>query len=279
METFEPNYKRSISIEDDFMDKQIDDLLYGAMYSLATYKPGNLPHGAGGKMYLTESKYKSNKKTFYTLLSLKEIKDQRHALQRHLQKLIDNKLIDKEVVDGKTSYIFNSPKGRFYSISIEILKRLSIAKSTNSIKVFVYLAYQDELTKKLIEKGEREDKYSFTQVELIRMLGYKGEKHKETNEMIRIILEDLSETGFIRFVPYKDYREVGDKIVPIPRLRLLMVAKNEQERELIKTLNNSPEEEESVLQALQMIKTLNNSHEVAAAPEIKAVASVDEFHF
>ena len=37
MEIFEPNYKRSISIEDDFMDKQIDDLLYGAMYSLATY--------------------------------------------------------------------------------------------------------------------------------------------------------------------------------------------------------------------------------------------------
>ena len=199
-------------------------------------------------MYLTESKYKSNKKAFYTLFSLKEIKDQRHALQRHLQKLIDNKLIDKEVVDGKTSYIFNKPKGRFYSISIEILKRLSIAKSTNSIQVFVYLAYQDELTRKLIEKGEREDKYSFTQVELIRMLGYKGEKHKETNEMIRIILEDLSETGFIRFIPYKEYREVEDKIVPIPRLRLLMVAKNEQERQMIKALNNSHEEEESAFE-------------------------------
>ena len=125
---------------------------------------------------------------------------------------------------------------------------MSIAKSTNSIKVFVYLAYQDELTRKLIEKGEREDKYSFTQVELIRMLGYRGEKHKETNEMIRIILEDLSETGFIRFVPYKDYREVEDKIVPIPRLRLLMVAKNEQERQMIKALNNSHEEEESAFE-------------------------------
>ena len=80
------------------------------------------------------------------------------------------------------------------------------------------------------------------------MLGYKGEKHKETNEMIRIILEDLSETGFIRFVPYKEYREVEDKIVPIPRLRLLMVAKNEQERQMIKALNNSHEEEESTFE-------------------------------
>jgi len=264
METIELNYKRSISIEDDFMDKQIDDLLYGAMYSLATYKPGNLPNGAGGKMYLTESKYKSNKKAFYTLFSLKEIKDQRHALQRHLQKLIDNKLIDKEVVDGKTSYIFNKPKGRFYSISIEILKRLSIAKSTNSIKVFVYLAYQDELTRKLIERGERKDKYSFTQVELLRMLDYKAETGKNANEMIRIILEDLSETGFIRFVPYKEYREIEDKIVPIPRLRLLMVAKNEQERQMIKALNNSHEEEESAFEVKE------------AAPEVKEEAAPDK---
>ena len=97
------------------------------------------------------------------------------------------------------------------------------------------------------------------------MLGYKAETGKNANEMTRIILEDLSETGFIRFVPYKEYREIEDKIVPIPRLRLLMVAKNEQERQMIKALNNSHEEEESAFEVKE-----------AAAPDKIAVG---QFHF
>ena len=43
--------KRRLSLEDNFMNYGIDDLLFGSMYYLATFHPGV------GKLYLTKKNY------------------------------------------------------------------------------------------------------------------------------------------------------------------------------------------------------------------------------
>lgn len=87
--------ERRFSLDRDFMNYSIDDLLYGAMQYLATFHP------AKKKLYLTKQNVTKNKKDIYTLCNLDSRK-----LKAHIQKLIDKGLIGEEDIDGYPSYTF-----------------------------------------------------------------------------------------------------------------------------------------------------------------------------
>lgn len=50
-----------MSLEEDFMDYSTDDLLFGAMYHLATYDKNS------NQLYLSKKKYNYNRQNFYDI--------------------------------------------------------------------------------------------------------------------------------------------------------------------------------------------------------------------
>ena len=81
-------YTRRLSLEEDFMNYNTDDLLYGAMVYLATFHPTKR------KVYLTKKNYTKNRKNFYNLIGSNEAK----TLKRHLDKLIERGLVAEEKI-------------------------------------------------------------------------------------------------------------------------------------------------------------------------------------
>ena len=85
------SHQRRFSLEDDFMNYDTDDLLFGIMYHLSTYHPEDK------KLYLSKKSLAKNKKIIYELCDLNSQK-----MKRHLDKLIKNNLIAE-----KDMYIAN----------------------------------------------------------------------------------------------------------------------------------------------------------------------------
>lgn len=204
---------RRFSLEEDFMNYSIDDLLYGSMQYLATFNP------AAKKLYLTKANLTKNKKDIYALCDLNS-----RTLKTHIQKLIDKGLVKEEEMDGNMCYTFPYDyDGGYQLVNYEMLWYLVSTRNKSALQVYVYLL------NKYLWKAQTNDTYIFTNKELQVAVGY-SENSNLAGSIMSNILESLSREGIIKFVDFFDTAISADGVeTPTPKKRLLFIAQTKKD--------------------------------------------------
>lgn len=204
---------RRISLQNDFYNKQVDDILYGMMSSLATARP---KQGVNGKIcweiYLTEQKYNQNRDIFYCIDAINNKKQKSTALRNHLQKLINQGLIKKGTINinGKDCKCFYFPfdiGGAYYIIDKYLLQYISDTKKTMAVWIFVYLA--DRMKYINETKGSTRDYtdlWSFSATQIAKKIGY-SEYGTGKGRPIQKITGLLIDMRKCHLIDYSDYDE------------------------------------------------------------------------
>jgi hypothetical protein len=205
------------------MNYSVDDILFGAMYYLATYHPHEQ------KLYLTKKNFAKNKTISKAVCG--EISTQK--LNRHLAKLIEDGLIQEKNMKsgGETypSYIFPYEyKEKYQLVESEMLWYIVSTRNAQAVKLYIYL-----LNKFNWKKQEENDYYIFTNRELIGALGYStNSANNLANTMVNNVLESFSREGVIKFESfYEEMITTNGKTVPTPKKRLLFVASSKNDLE------------------------------------------------
>lgn len=201
------NYTRNISLEPEFMNYGIDDILWGMILVKATYNEKDK------ELYITEDNLLEVKRDYTRGIGVTA-----RTTRNRLDKYFSLGMMEQKIVDNKVYYRLEDKKYQQYKIiDYYILKYLVITKSHNAIKIYTYLLNKYDLW------YGRDNMYSFTAHELLLALGYTESSANNGNltEMIKMILRDLQKTGLIDYAEYYDGKS--------PRMRLLKVAKKEIE--------------------------------------------------
>lgn len=210
--------KRRLSLEDNFMNYGIDDLLFGSMYYLATFHP------EVRKLYLTKKNYAKNRKNFYNL----EDGGNAKTLKRHLDKLIEKGLVAEEdiKVNGENypSYVFPYETDTKYQlVEAEMLWYIISTRNRQAVKIYI------QLLNWYLWKEKTDEHFVFTNKDIMKILGYSPD-NKVASSMVSNVLESLSREGVIRYENYfEEYVADNGCVVPTPKKRLLFVAKSKSE--------------------------------------------------
>lgn len=204
-----------LSLEQDFMKYDIDDLLYGFMVYHTTYDP------TAKEYYLTERKWTQIRPLFCRGTAMTA-----QTCRRHLDKLISksNVIHDEE----RRRYIFpHNNYYRYQNINNAMIYYLVITSNPNVIKLYIYL-----LNKWLWKQNIHED-YDFTLKELREALGYSGTDNKGVDSAFRTILFSLAKQGIIDALP--TWTQINPNTPPSPVYRLSFVAQHPKEFKTITT--------------------------------------------
>ena len=214
----EKTLKRRMSLEDNFMNYGIDDLLFGSMYYLATFHP------VAKKLYLTKKNYTKNRKMFYNL----EDNGNAKTLKRHLDKLIEKGLVVEEelVINGEKypSYVFPYDYDKKYQlVEKDMLWYIISTRNRQAVKIYT------QLLNWYLWKKENDEFFIFTNKDIMKILGYSAD-NKMASSMVSNILESLSREGVIRYENYfEDCISNNGIVVPTPKKKLIFVAKSKSE--------------------------------------------------
>ena len=218
-EIFLLDRKRRFSLEDNFMNYSVDDILFGAMYYLATFHPTKRV------FYLTKKKFTQNKNIIKKACDVST-----QTLNNHLKKLLEHGLIqEQEIKSGGVaypSYTFSYKyKEKYQLIDNEMLWYIVTTRSQQAIKLYIYL-----LDKYNWKKSNGEN-YIFTNTELLKAIGYStNSSNQKASSVVNNILESYLREGVIKYETF--YEEIilpNGKTVPSPRKRLTFVAVSKQE--------------------------------------------------
>ena len=218
-EIFLLDRKRRFSLEDNFMNYSVDDILFGAMYYLATFHPTKRV------FYLTKKKFTQNKNIIKKACDVST-----QTLNNHLKKLLEHGLIqEQEIKSGDVaypSYTFSYKyKEKYQLIDNEMLWYIVTTRSQQAIKLYIYL-----LDKYNWKKSTGEN-YVFTNAELLEAIGYStNSSNQKANSVVNNVLESYLREGVIKYETF--YEEItlpNGKTVPSPRKRLTFVAVSKQE--------------------------------------------------
>lgn len=215
---FVKNRQRRFSLEDDFMNYGIDDLLFGSMYYLATFHPGV------NKLYLTKKNYAKNRKNFYNL----EDGGNAKTLKRHLDKLIEKGLVAEEdiKVNGENypSYVFPYNYDKKYQlIDAEMLWYIVSTRNRQSVKIYI------QLLNWYLWKSKEEECFIFTNKDIMKALGYSTD-NKIASSVVSNVLESLAREGVIKYEEYyENCVDENGKTIPSPRKKLFFVARSKSE--------------------------------------------------
>ena len=219
-------HTRRFSLEEDFMNFNTDDLLYGFLRSLSTAEPLYEKGKPNGKYeeYLTKKEYLKNKKAIAAICGCST-----RTVERHLERLFEMGLLDegiKEVnidnKDGTESHYEYScfwfpydESGKYKILDKEMVGYLVATRNPQCIRVYLYL----------LNKFEWKPDYSFTLLELQKALGY-SENTKGLSTMFGNIVDSLAREGIIRYENTYEYIEENGEIHKVPRKVLKFVAKS-----------------------------------------------------
>lgn len=199
------------------MNYNTDDLLFGAMYHLATYHPNYF------KLYLSKKKLSSNREAIYKFCDLDAKK-----LKRHLDKLIEKKLIKEEELDinGVKIPVYTFPydkEGKYRLIDNDMLWYLVSTRNKQAIRVYLYLFNG------FLWKEQLDDYFIFTNNSILKALGY-ASKSRLASSGITNILESFKREGVIDYcVIYIEGVNERGKTFPIPQMKLTFIAKEKNE--------------------------------------------------
>lgn len=218
-EIFLLNRKRRLSLEDSFMNYSIDDILFGAMYYLATFHPTKKV------FYLTKKNFTQNRDIIKKACDVTT-----QTLNNHLKKLLEAGLIQEQDIKSNNevypSYTFSYEyKEKYQLIDNEMLWYIVTTRSQQAIKLYIYL-----LDKYNWKKSTGEN-YVFTNAELLEAIGYStNSSNQKANSVVNNVLESYLREGVIKYETF--YEEItlpNGKTVPSPRKRLTFVAVSKQE--------------------------------------------------
>ena len=206
-------YYRNISLEDNFMNYSVDDLLYAFMNYHATYDP------ATKEYYLTERNW-----TKYRPL-LKGILNTRNC-RNHLNSLIAKGIIIYDAERMRYIFPHNNFK-KYQQVNNAMLYYLIITSNINVIKIYIYLL------NKWLWKNQNKEPYYFTLKELREALGYSGGDNAGVDSALHTILFSISKQGIIDATP--TYLSINPNTPPSPVFQLDFVAQNPKEFKNIST--------------------------------------------
>ena len=200
---------RKFSLESDFMNLTIDDMVYGYIQHMATFAPEL------NVLYVPIEKVIMEKKEI-----AKVINRTPRTVSNRINKLLDADLLKQEQIhmNGKDVLCYIIPqetKGRYQIIFDEMLYYLICTRNTDSIKIYLYLKNKYDWKKKTNEC------YSFTNAELLTAIGYANTYNNNANTRIQYILDSFMREGVIKWAEYYEINSCGK---PTPKKRLLFIA-------------------------------------------------------
>lgn len=200
---------RKFSLENDFMNLTIDDMVYGYIQHMATFAPELKV------LYVPVAKVSMEKKEI-----AKVINKTTRTVSNRINKLLDADLLKQEQLNlnGKDTLCYIIPqetKGRYQIIFDEMLYYLICTRNVNCIKIYLYLKNKYDWKKKTDEL------YSFTNAELLTAIGYSGNYNGNISTYIQYILDSFMREGVIKWAEYYETNSSGK---PTPKKRLLFVA-------------------------------------------------------
>lgn len=215
---FVKSHQRRLSLEDDFMNYGIDDLLFGSMYYLATFHP------EVSKLYLTKKCYAKNRKNFYNL----EDGGNAKTLKRHLDKLIEQGLVAEEdiKINGEScpSYVFPYNYDENYQlIEAEMLWYIVSTRNRQAVKIYT------QLLNWYLWKNKTNEQFIFTNKDILKILGYSAD-NKVASSVVSNVLESLAREGIIKYEDFYDESiDQSGNVVPVPKKKLIFVARSKSE--------------------------------------------------
>ena len=205
---------RRIPVEGIFIHYDSNDILYAIMYALATYNPKE------SRLYLTKKNFTSNKKSIYNICGFTDAR----MMKRHLSKLIEKGLVSE---DESNYYFPQNIKEKYRIIEKDMLQYLANTRSNQAIRVYISL-----LDWYLWKKKENTE-FVFTNKDILEKLGY-SKDNKIASSAITDILESFFREGVIKYEHFYETNILpSGKEVPVPRMRLIFVAKNKNELQAI----------------------------------------------
>lgn len=201
---------RRIPVEGIFIHYDSNDIFYAIMYALATFNP------IEKKLYLTKKIFIANKKSIYNICGFTDAR----MMKRHLTKLIDKGLVSED----ETNYYFpQNIEDKYQIIEKDMLQYLANTRSNQAIRVYI------SLLDWYLWKKKENNEFIFTNRDILEKLGY-SKDNKVASGAITDILESFAREGVIKYEHFYETNILPTgKEVPIPRMRLMFVARDKKE--------------------------------------------------
>lgn len=206
-------YFRNISLEDNFMNYSVDDLLYAFMNYHATYDPHT------NEYYLTERNWVKYRPLLKSIITLRNCRN-------HLNSLISKGIIIHDETHMRYIFPHNGFK-KYQPVNNGMLYYLIITSNINVIKIYIYLL------NKWLWKNKEHEPYYFTLKELREALGYSGSNNPGVDAALRTILFSIAKQGIIDATP--TYLVINPNTPVSPVYQLDFVAQNPKEFKTIST--------------------------------------------
>lgn len=206
-------YFRNISLEDNFMNYSVDDLLYAFMSYHATYDPHT------NEYYLTERNWVKYRPLLKSIITLRNCRN-------HLNSLISKGIIIHDETHMRYIFPHNGFK-KYQPVNNGMLYYLIITSNINVIKIYIYLL------NKWLWKNKEHEPYYFTLKELREALGYSGSNNPGVDSALRTILFSIAKQGIIDATP--TYLVINPNTPVSPVYQLDFVAQNPKEFKTIST--------------------------------------------
>lgn len=199
---------RKFSLEDDFMNLTIDDMVYGYIQHMATFAPELK------KLYVLVDTVSMEKKDIARIIGRTP-----RTVTNRISKLLENGLLVEEQITlngvNRLCYVIpQETKGKYQIIYDEMLYYLISTRTTDCIKIYLYLKNKYDWKQKTNEY------YSFTIVEILQALGYSSNYNGNASARIQYILDSLMREGVIKWASYTEMING----YTAPKKRLLFVA-------------------------------------------------------
>ena len=201
---------RRIPVEGIFIHYDSNDILYAIMYALATFNPKEK------QLYLAKRTFVANKKSVYNICGFTDAR----MMKRHLTKLIEKGLVSED----ETNYYFpQNIEEKYQIIEKDMLQYLANTRSNQAIRVYISL-----LDWYLWKKKENTE-FIFTNRDILEKLGY-SQNNKVASSAMTDILESFAREGVIKYEHFYETNILASgKEVPVPRMRLMFVARDKKE--------------------------------------------------
>lgn len=204
---------RKFSLEDDFMNLTIDDMVYGYIQHMATFAPELK------KLYVLVDTVSMEKKDIARVIGRTP-----RTVTNRIKKLLDNGLLVEEQITlngvNRLCYVIpQETKGKYQIIYDEMLYYLISTRTTDCIKIYLYLKNKYDWKQKTNEY------YSFTNAEILSAIGYSNNYDGIASARIQCILESLMREGVIKWASYTEM--VNGYTAPKKRLLFVATGLNE----------------------------------------------------
>lgn len=213
-ENNEIKHPRRMPTEGAFMSFKIDDIIYGYLQGIATYNP------EVKMVYLSEVDFLEAKRVLKDLLGTCA-----RTISRKIDILTENDLL-KYDKDKKIYYFPYNKDEKYCIVSADLLKELTSVYNHMAVRVYVYLL------DKYIWKQKNEENYDFTIKELKAAFGYSvstkghGSKARGTNQIDEVLKNVLNNLAYNHYIEWEAYYDMEHSAHPVPRMRLLSVARS-----------------------------------------------------